>query len=460
MYKKRAFEIVENVGGIDNISDLTHCVTRLRFRLKNENLARKDEIEKIDGVISVIQSGGQYQVVVGKDVNRYYEEIVENFDIGAKENYIEITKGSTENKEKSHPKKVEVNAFSRFMVIFPSIFTPILPVLSGAGMIKAILLILTTFNLLGADTSTYKILAAAGNSTFYFLPILLAISSAKTFKVNKYLAVVVVAALLEPNFTGMITQNGVTVDFFNIPVVMMSYASTVIPAIISVWTLSYIERFLNNYIPDSLKIFLVPMLALLIMVPLTATVVGPIGVFIAQSLGSIIEYLNQTSSLLMGGIIGGTWTFLVMFGVHWGIVPVMINNIATLGYDTIRPSVASANFAQAGVALAYMIKSKDKKQRSFASTSFLSIALAGIVEPAVYGLSVKSKRVMACAVVGGAVSGAFMGAMGVQVGTYILASVLTLPAFFGPTFVYYIIGLLIAVLLTCGLTMIFGFENK
>ncbi len=454
-YDLAAVEIVKNVGGIENVISLTHCVSRLRFYLKDESLANKSELEKVEGVISIIKSGGQYQVVVGNTVGEFYQAIVQaNPRLNEKRNEVKEEK---QNSEESDEKKG--NIFSRIMVVFPSIFTPILPALSGAGMVKALLLIFTTFNLMSADSSTYKILAAAGNSTFYFLPILLAISSAKTFKVNTFSAVIVVGALLEPNFTGLFESNGEVLQFFNIPVVMMSYASTVIPAILCVWLFSYLEKFLNKYIPNSIKIFTVPMLSLLIMVPLTAVVIGPIGVTIAENLGRAIEFLNQTSGLVMGAIIGGTWTFLVMFGVHWGIVPIMINNISTLGYDTIRPPVASANFAQAGVALAFIIKAKSKKTKSYATSALLSIALAGVTEPAVYGLSVKYKKVLLSSVIGGALSGAFMGAMGVQVNTYILASVLTMPAFFGPTFVYYVIGLLISVLVTCVLTMIFGFDE-
>lgn len=449
-YSQLAIDIVENVGGEDNIKSIFHCVSRVRFKLKNNEIANKEVLEKLEGVISVIKSGDQYQVVIGNEVGNVYNAIVSKYNLH--------TEGSIDVDEGDEKKKG--NIFSRFLLVFPSIFTPILPVLGGAGMLKALLLIFTTFSIMSADSSTYKILSAAANSTFYFLPLLLAVTSAKTFKVSIFTSLVIVGALMEPNFTALMEANGDISSFFGIPVVMMNYSSTVVPAIMSIWLYSYLEKGLKKVMPTSIEILTVPMLSLLIMVPLSAIVIGPIGVTIATTLGDGMTFLSETSPILTGAVVGGGWTFLVMFGVHWGVVPIMVNNISTMGFDTMRPMVASANFAQAGAALGVMLKTKNKKTRSYAGSSIASILIGGITEPAVYGISVKYKKPMIAAVIGGAISGAFMGLMGVQVNTYILASLLTLPAFFGPTFIYYIIGLLITVGVTAVLTYFMGFEDE
>lgn len=450
-YSQLAKSLVENVGGEENVNSVFHCVTRVRFRLKDISKADKQAIESLDGVISVMLSGGQFQVIIGNEVGNVYHAITEQFPLKTEENL-----GVNED----IPEQKKGTLFSRFLLVFPPIFTPILPVLGGAGMLKALLLIFTTIGIMTNDSSTYRILSAAANSTFYFLPLLLAWTSAKAFHVNPFTAVVIVAALMEPNFTGLMKANGDVSGFLGIPVYMMNYSSTVVPAILTVWMYSYVERVLNKIIPTAIEMFMVPMLSLLIMVPLSSIIIGPIGVLTANGLGEFVMFLSEKSPIITGAVIGGGWTFLVMFGVHWGLVPIMVNNISTLGFDTMRPMVASANFAQAGAALGVMLRTKKKKVKSYALSSIISICVGGIVEPAVYGISIKYKKPMIAAVIGGAISGAFMGIMGVQVHTYILASLLTLPAFFGPTFLYYVIGLIITVAVSAVLTYMFGIDEE
>lgn len=449
-YSQLATSIVENVGGESNIKSVFHCVSRVRFKLTNNAVANRSVLENLEGVISVIESGDQYQVVIGNEVEHVYQAILSKYDLPC-EDTMDLNEGITKKKG---------TIISRFLLVFPPIFTPILPVLGGAGMLKALLLIFTTFQIMSADASTYKILSAAANSTFYFLPLLLAVTSAKTFKVNIFTSLAIVAALMEPNFTSLMEANGDISSFLGIPVVMMNYSSTVVPAILSIWLYSYLEKGLKKVMPVSIEMFMIPMLGLFIMVPMSAMVIGPIGVTIATALGSGMTFLSDTSPILTGAVVGGGWTFLVMFGVHWGVVPIMVNNISMLGFDTMRPMVASANFAQAGAALGVMLKTKNKKLKSYAGSSIASILIGGITEPAVYGISVKYRKPMIAAVLGGAISGAFMGLMGVQVNTYILASLLTLPAFFGPTFIYYIIGLVITVGVSAALTYMMGFEDE
>ena len=215
------------------------------------------------------------------------------------------------------------------------------------------------------EGSTYKILAAAGNSVFYFLPLFLAISAARIFKVNMFIALAIVGALLEPNFTAMVTENGVTVDFFGIPAVLMGYSGTVIPAIVSIYIYSHLERLLKRIIPKSIEIFALSLVALLIMVPLTVLIIGPVGVMLGDGLGNAMNFISDKSGLLAGLLIGGGWTFLVMIGIHWGVVPIMVNNLAVYGYDTLRPMIAAATFASAGVALGVFYALAEKKPKAW-----------------------------------------------------------------------------------------------
>ncbi|HEM7710393.1 TPA: PTS glucose transporter subunit IIA [Enterococcus faecium] len=452
-YDALSKRIIDHVGGTENIISLYHCITRLRFKLKDENIAQKntDEIKKIPGVLSVVEANNQYQVVIGNEVEDVYKTIMANYDIKS-------ALGSDESEMLEDNKSG--NIFIRFFNTLSSIFNPIIMPLAGAGMIKALLVVLTTYNFMSADGSTYKILSAAGNSVFFFLPLFLAFSAARVFRANQFISLAIVAALLEPNFTALVTENGVTVDFLGIPAILMGYSGTVIPAIISIYLYSKLETQLKRVIPKSLEIFLLPMVALLIMVPLTVLVVGPIGVSLGDGIGSAMNFISDRSGLLVGLIIGAGWTFLVMIGIHWGVVPIMINNLAVYGYDVIRPMVAAATFASAGVALGVFLRSKDKNVKVLSLSAIVPALLGGITEPIVYGLSVKYKKPLIAQTIAGGIAGAFMGAMQTKAIVYVFPALTTLPAFLGDTFVYYLIGIALAFFLSAILTFAFGLGEE
>lgn len=452
-YDALSKRIIDHVGGTENIISLYHCITRLRFKLKDENIAQKntDEIKKIPGVLSVVEANNQYQVVIGNEVEDVYKTIMANYDIKS-------ALGSDESEVLEDNKSG--NIFIRFFNTLSSIFNPIIMPLAGAGMIKALLVVLTTYNFMSADGSTYKILSAAGNSVFFFLPLFLAFSAARVFRANQFISLAIVAALLEPNFTALVTENGVTVDFLGIPAILMGYSGTVIPAIISIYLYSKLETQLKRVIPKSLEIFLLPMVALLIMVPLTVLVVGPIGVSLGDGIGSAMNFISDRSGLLVGLIIGAGWTFLVMIGIHWGVVPIMINNLAVYGYDVIRPMVAAATFASAGVALGVFLRSKDKNVKVLSLSAIVPALLGGITEPIVYGLSVKYKKTLIAQTIAGGIAGAFMGAMQTKAIVYVFPALTTLPAFLGDTFVYYLIGIALAFFLSAILTFAFGLGEE
>ncbi|PAB01028.1 beta-glucoside-specific PTS transporter subunit IIABC [Enterococcus canintestini] len=456
-YNDLADSIVTLVGGEQNINSLYHCITRLRFKLKDISIAQQNtsKIKELAGVLSVVEANNQYQVVIGNEVENVFNTIMARYNIKSalgSDNNDEITTNSEEEKEG--------NIFLRFFNTLSSIFNPIIMPLAGAGMIKALLVVLTTYNFMSAESSTYKILSATGNSVFYFLPLFLALSAARVFKANQFVALAIVAALLEPNFTALVTANGVTVDFLGLPAILMGYSGTVIPAIISIFVYSKLEKILKRFIPKSLEIFLLPMVALLIMVPLTVMVIGPVGVYLGDGLGSLINIISERSGLLAGLVIGGGWTLLVMIGIHWGVVPIMVNNLATYGYDIIRPMVAAATFASAGAALGVFFRTKSKETKSLALSSLVPALLGGITEPIVYGLSVKYKKPLIAQIIAGAIAGAFMGAMKTKAIVYVFPALTTLPAFFGETFPIYCIGIAMAFFLSAILTYILGLDEK
>lgn len=442
-YDSLAKEIVKKVGGVENINSLFHCVTRLRFKLKDSSKADKEAIKDIQGVLSVVEGNGQFQVVIGNHVTDVFDTVLKIFQ--------EI-KSETMNTDDAE-EKPSGNVLTRMFNTMAAIFNPIIPALAGAGMIKALLVILTTYGFMDNTGSTYKILSAAGNSVFYFLPLFLAYSTAKTFKVNQFIAVAIVAALMEPNFTGLMQSTGDVVDFFGIPVVLMGYSGTVIPAILTIWVYSYVERFLKKFIPKSIEIFSLSAVALLVMVPLAVMVIGPIGVTLGNGMGDLINFLSDKSGLLAGLVVGAGWTFLVMMGIHWGVVPIMINNLANQGYDVIRPMIAAAT-------LGVLLRSKKKETKAFAASTMIPALLGGITEPIVYGLSVKYKRPLIAQTIAGGIAGAFLGMFHTKAIVYVFPALTTLPAFFGDTFGIYLIGIAMAFTLSAVLTYILGFEES
>lgn len=445
-YDQLAKEIVFLIGGEDNIANLTHCVTRLRFKLKDEIKTDENSLSKLKGVISIVKGNGQFQVVVGNAVEDIFNAIQKQYSIG-----------ETEAKEE----KKSGTIFTRALNMMSAILNPIVIALAGAGMIKALLVILTTtLGILDTGGGTYKILAAAGNSVFYFLPLFLAYSSAKAFKCNPYIALAIVATLMEPNFTKLMSKPGDITSFLGIPVVLIGYSGSLVPAIVSILIYSKLEKILKKFIPKNIELFALSFVALLIMVPLTVIVIGPIGVYLADQVGNLVNFLSVKNGLLTGAVIGAGWTFLVMLGVQWGVVPIMINNISTYGYDVIRPMIAAATFASAGAAFGVFLKAKNKENKAYALSATIPALLGGITEPIVYGISLKYKKPFIAQVIGGAIAGGFMGMMHTKAIVYVFPALTTLPAFLGETFIYYVIGIMLAFIITAVITFFLGIDEK
>jgi beta-glucoside PTS system EIICBA component len=441
-YEKLAKDILNGVGGEENVNSLVHCATRLRFKLKDEGKADKTRLENMDGVLSVIKSGGQFQVVIGGHVNQVYAEIAKISHVGA---------GATSD-EKTKEKVWDVI----FQTISGSL-SPLIPALAGAGMLKALLAIFTLLHWLSSTSSTYAILAAASNSVFYFLPILLGVTISIKLGANAYVGGAIGAALMEPNFTGLMHNTGDITHFLSIPVVMMNYSSTVFPIFIAMIFYALFEKLLKKIIHKDLQLFLVPLLSLLIIVPLTAMVFGPIGVYVGDWIAQGITFLDAKSGILTGLIMGAAWTFLTLLGLHWALVPIILTNISH-GGDSLYPMAAGAVFAQIGMALGVFIRTKDKSLRTLSGSTLLPGIFSGVTEPILYGILLRYKRTIPIVVVSGAIGGALVGLFGNQMKSFAFVSPLSIPNV-SPIGTYSL-AVFIALIISVILTVIFGYEGK
>ena len=447
---KIALQIIDGVGGKENVSGLTHCFTRLRFVLKDESKASKDKVSSIEGVIQVVEASGQFQVVLGNKVEAIYDEIMpllENPD--------------TEDGEQD--KKVGIG--TKILNVVTAIFTPTIPAIAASGMLKGILAVaaLIGLNVYHVDIktfNTYIILNAASDALFYFMPVILARSAAKVFKTNEYIAMTLGATLCYPTLVELMTGNK-AVTLFGIGITKANYVSSVVPIIIAVFVLAYVEKFVKKIMPDVLKIIMVPTLSLLIMVPATLMIFGPIGIYIGNAVNWAYHYIMNLSPILLGAFVGGIWCVLVIFGAHRAIIPIGINDVAKTGRQNLLAFAGAANFSQAGAALGVFFKTKNKNLKTVAASATVT-ALFGITEPAIYGANLRLKKPMVYAVISGALGGALMGWGGSYGNAFANQGVLTIPVYASAgtkAFICYILGCLIAFGGACTLTVILGFND-
>jgi PTS system beta-glucosides-specific IIC component len=431
------------VGGEQNIISVVHCATRLRFSLKDHSQADKKNLENSDGILSVVESGGQFQVVIGSHVSEVYKDVIKIANVGS------AAKNSSEKSKGSIAAKI-------FDVISGS-FSPLFGALAGAGMLRALLAILTMTGVLSTESGTYSILLAAGNAIFFFLPIFLGITLASKLGANPYVGGMIGAALLDPNFTSLLENTGDITDFLGIPVVLMNYSSSVFPVFIAVSIYAVLDRFLRKIIHKDLQMFLVPMLSLVIIVPLTAIAFGPFGVYFGNSIGVFINFLYSESGTLTGALMGGAWTFLTIFGIHTGFTPFILENLAN-GGDPLLALVSAAVFSQIGLAFGIFLKTKDKKVKALAGSTILPGLMGGITEPILYGLMLRYKRTIPYVAIAGVVGGGVSGLVGAQAMAYAFPSALTIPIY--SPLISYIIAMLSAFAVATILTVIFGYEDK
>ncbi|MCX8649252.1 PTS glucose transporter subunit IIA [Gilliamella sp. B2776] len=447
-YEKIAQQILLLVGNKQNIISVSHCLTRLRFQLNDNNKANHEKLLQTEGVISVVKSNGQYQVVMGNKVSKIYEALLPLI-------------GEEISIKQEQPK---VSIGIRILNAFAAIFTPIIPAIAASGMLKGILAIAVIIaNYYSTDIKTYNtyiILHAASDAVFYFMPIILGYTAAKVFKAHQFISMIIGATLCYPTIVTLMTSKS-EVTFFAIELTKANYTSSVIPIIITVFILSYVQKFLENIIPEVLKIIMVPTFSLLIMIPTTLLVFGPIGIYIGEFINWIYYYIMGFSPILLGAFIGGVWCILVIFGAHRAIVPIGINDVAQTGRQNLLAFAGAANFAQAGAAIGVFFKTKNKNLKTVAASATVT-ALFGITEPAIYGANLRLKRPMICAVICGAIAGGLMGWGGAYGNAFANQGILTIPVYAQAgtkAFLCYLIGIGFAFFGSCIMTMIVGFND-
>lgn len=409
VYETLAKEILNSVGGRDNVNSLTHCITRLRFKLKDESKAQDEVLKSMEGVVTVMKSAGQYQVVIGNQVQDVYEQIVPLLHAEQSQ-----TVQSAE-KEK---------LLDRFVDIISGIFQPILGIMAACGMIKGVNMLFMTLGLYAETSGGYRIINAIGDALFTFLPLFLGYTSAKKFGLKPMVGLVIggimcypgiqsstLSGSLEPLYTmfeGTMFASPVYIDFFGIPVISMDYTSTVIPVIFIVYFASKCEKLFSKIVPDLVKFFFVPMLTLLVALPIGFLLIGPVATFGSKIIAETIISIRNVSPMLAGGLVGLTWQILVIFGLHWGFIPVYINNIVTNGYDNVMMPFFACTFATSAVILVIMLKTRDRKMKELCLPNFIS-GIFGVTEPGIYGILLPLKKPFIISCIAGGIGGAFYG---------------------------------------------------
>ncbi|MEA9391872.1 PTS beta-glucoside transporter subunit IIABC [Acerihabitans sp. TG2] len=398
-YEALANEIVTGVGGTSNINSLEHCATRLRFKLKDQHKANAAALKRNPGVIMVVESGGQFQVVIGNHVGDVYQAVMKATGLG------EISADESSNGAKE-------NIAARFIDVISGIFTPIIGIMAASGILKGFLALALVCGWVSSATGTYKILYAASDTLFYFFPIVLGYTAGKKFGGNPFVTMVIGGTLVHPTmiaaFSAMGQPGAETLYFLGLPITFINYSSSVIPIIFAAWLSCRLEKPLNALLHANIRNFFTPLLCVVITVPLVFLLVGPAATWLGQMLAAGYQVVYGLNSALAGALAGAFWQVCVMFGLHWGLVPLMINNLSMLGHDTLLPLLMPAVLGQAGAALGVMLRTRDAKIKGIAGSA-VSAALVGITEPAVYGVNLPTRRPFIFGCVGGALGAAVLG---------------------------------------------------
>lgn len=460
-YENLAKDIVKNVGGKENVISLTHCITRLRFKLKDESKANDDVLKNMSGVVTVMKSGGQYQVVIGNHVPEVYADVMPllGLDDGAPKEEEEGPKGSL---------------FNRFIDTISGIFQPILGVMAACGMVKGLNALFVAMGLYTDACGGYFVLNAIGDGLFYFLPLFLGYTAAKKFKLKPMIGLVIGAIMCYPSiqnsalsvagepmytlFAGSMFESAVYTDFFKIPMIAMDYTGTVIPVIFVVYFASKCEKFFSKFIPDLVKFFFVPMLTLLVSIPVGLLLIGPLATFGSTIIATTVIAIRNFSPLLAGAIVGLTWQILVIFGLHWGFIPVYINNIMTNGYDNVMMPFFACTFATSAVVLAIFFKTKNKQLKEMALPNFIS-GIFGVTEPAIYGILLPLKKPFIISCIAGCIGGGFYGAFNFRKFMMGGMGIFEFPAMIEPdgsmgNLIVAIVGVIITMIIAFAITMI------
>ena len=446
-YAEIADTLIAALGGKENITRLFHCMTRLRFYVKDRTKINEKEILKVSGISGVNWHEDQFQVIAGNEVNEMYKAL-EN-------------KGVPTDDAPAAESQSSKSVVSKIIDSITGCMTPMIPALTAAGMIKVVLSLLTTFHLVTDTSSTYQVISMIGDVTFYFMPFLIAANAAKVFRVNQSLALFIAGVYLSPAFVSMVASDA-AITLFGLPITKATYSYSVIPVILMVWITHYIELLVDRITPKRVKLILSPTLVILIRAPIALIVVGPLGTIIGNGLAVAINFLSAKLGFIIVGILAATFPFIVMTGMHHALTPIGLNAIATGGTDSlIFVSQVCSNIAQSGSSFAVAVKSKDENMKQLASAAGVS-ALMGITEPALYGVTLKLKRPVVAAAIAAGIGGIVGGLL--HVSLYIAQNcIMAIPAFIGEkgmsNLLYGIIMIVVSFVASFVLTFIFVFED-
>lgn len=445
-YKNFAQEIITIVGGQNNIQSLVHCSTRLRFKLIDESKVNDNLAKNHKNILSVVKKGGQYQLVIGNDVDNVYNEIMKMIKI--------------DNNVKDHESKQSI--INRILSTITGSIAPVIPILAGAGMGKVLLIVLNMLGWLDKSSQTYYILNFIFDTGFYFMPVFIGFSAAKMFNCNQYLAAFVCLAMLHPNWDALVKAKG-AVEFMDIPVTLVKYSSQLIPALLTVWAMSYIERIVYKIVPDMVKVFLAPLLVFIITTPIAFIAIGPVSSFLAQLVADAIMLIQEHTGFIAIPILVAIYPWLVSIGMHKALSPITIMLVEQRGFDPIIRVIAlCSNMSQAAASLAVSIKSKNRELKQLALSASITAFFGGITEPAMYGVNLKLKRPMYACMIGGACAGLFAGIVKLKAFVYATPGLLSLPMWVSDVdnqLVNAIITLIIASIITFIATFVIGFDD-
>ncbi len=449
-YPKLAKDIIREVGGKENIVNATRCATRLRLVLKETPEGAKEKVQELTGVITVVENSGQFQVVIGTHVGEVYENVMKNLNLEAM---------SEEEVEAKQP------LLNRIIATMSAVFAPFIYILAAAGILQGILILINLFWPQFATTGTYEILSLISWTPFAFLPILIGITASKHFKCNTFIAVTCCAALINPTWVEIAKRitEGEVVNFLFFNLSGVTYGSSVLPPLFLVLVLSYLEHFLSKRIPEIMKALLVPFICMVVMVPLTILIIGPLTNGGAEAVAVGFNLLMEKAPLLGGILIGGLWEVFVIFGVHWGITPMVMANFSIYGYDAFQAFQTLAVIAQIGAAIGCFIKSKNSELKKVALSASVT-GIFGITEPTLYGVTLRLKKPFICACVGGAISAAVMSFFNTVYYAYAgLPGILTIVNAINPNdtkgFIGMVIGSVLAIVVPMILVIVVGFDD-
>jgi PTS system beta-glucosides-specific IIC component len=451
-YSTLADEILRGVGGKDNVNSVVHCATRLRFKLKDTRKADAAGLKENPGVIMVVESGGQFQVVIGNHVGAVYEALVKGSALS--------DSGDDDTGEKG-------SLFARAIDIISGIFTPFIGIMAASGILKGFLALALACGWMVPESGTYKVWYAASDAIFYFFPLLIGFTAGKKFGGNPFVTMMIGGAMVHPLMIAAFDaqQSGTAVEhFFGIPLIFINYASSVIPVILAAWVSCWLEKRAMKILPSALRNFITPLICLMVVVPLTFLVIGPVATWASQQLANGYQFVYHISPTIAGAFMGALWQVCVIFGLHWGLVPLMINNFSILGHDTMLPLLLPAVMGQVGAVIGVMLRAKDARTKALAGSA-ISAGIFGITEPAVYGINLPRRRPFIFGCAGGALGAAILGYFQTTAYSFGFANIFTFtqiipPTGFDKTVTAAIAGTLIALVFAALATYFFGMKEE